>query len=230
MTKTKQFEYTTKTSLFSGEPMFLKILFLGSKPNFPTQRITTTTCKGETYNNLHPQTNKKSKPNPNPIKANFFTTSKPHFSAACPAIALGRRRKLFSDTRLRQGPPAGCKNGDWLVPAEGRVVPVPFFATAVQRRSREKKPLKLVPACIKQGSPRGETKINPNKPNFKSAKRTSRVEVSPSTTSGFCSCRLFQLYRASCFLPFSYSLNNLKSYKKSYTARKNLSRGIKKPL
>ena len=59
-----------KASLFLGIPVFLKILFLGNKPNFPTQRITTTTCKRSTYNDLHPQNHKKSKPNPNPIKAN----------------------------------------------------------------------------------------------------------------------------------------------------------------
>ncbi|KKM94403.1 hypothetical protein LCGC14_1198590 [marine sediment metagenome] len=54
---------------------FLKILFLGSKPNFPTQRITATTCSGNTYNDFYPQTNKKSKPNPNPIQ----TQNKPNF-------------------------------------------------------------------------------------------------------------------------------------------------------
>ena len=57
-------------------PVFLKILFLGSKANFPTQRITATTCKRGTYNDLHPQNHKKSKPNPNPIQ----TQSKPNFT------------------------------------------------------------------------------------------------------------------------------------------------------
>ncbi len=99
-------------------------------------------------------------------KPNFFTTIKPHFSA-----------ELFSDTRLRQEPPAGCKNGDWLVPAEGRVVPVPFFVTAVQRSCRQKKPLKLVPACIKQGSPRGENAIMRNEPNFNSKTPTLTHEI-----------------------------------------------------
>ncbi len=58
---------TTKTGSFQEIPVFLKKLFLGSKPNFLNPRITTTTCKRGTYNDFHPQTNQKSKPNPNPI-------------------------------------------------------------------------------------------------------------------------------------------------------------------
>ncbi|HEG44188.1 MAG TPA: hypothetical protein ENH94_09090 [Phycisphaerales bacterium] len=54
---------------------FLKILFLGSKPNFPTQRITATTCSGNTYNDFYPQTNKKNKPKTNPKQ----TQNKPNF-------------------------------------------------------------------------------------------------------------------------------------------------------
>ncbi len=67
MTKKRSYGVTGILSLFQGIPVFLKILFLGSKPNFPTQRIATTTFKRGTYNDFHPQTNKKSKPNPNPI-------------------------------------------------------------------------------------------------------------------------------------------------------------------
>jgi hypothetical protein len=57
--------------LFQRVPVFLKNLFLGSKPNFPTQRITATTCKRGTYNDFHPQTNKKNKPKTNPIQSQF---------------------------------------------------------------------------------------------------------------------------------------------------------------
>ncbi|HEG43316.1 MAG TPA: hypothetical protein ENH94_04620 [Phycisphaerales bacterium] len=69
-----------------------KNLFMGSKPNFKNQENTASTCKRETYPNLHPQTNRKSKPNPNPIKAKP-NPIKANFSA-----------ELISDTRLRQGP------------------------------------------------------------------------------------------------------------------------------
>ena len=71
MTKKRPSGIVGVFSLFQGIPVFLKILFLGNKPNFLNPRITTTTCKRGTYNDFHPQTNKKSKPNPNPIKANF---------------------------------------------------------------------------------------------------------------------------------------------------------------
>ena len=85
--------------------------------------------------------------------------------------------ELFSDTRLTQGPPAGCKNGDWLVPAEGRVVPVPFFATAVQRSSREKKPLK----SLRKGKPHLSSETQRQKPNF--AKRTQFQQPDPHPNS-----------------------------------------------
>ena len=62
---------TLKPSPFSGEPPFSSTLICKNKPNFPTQRITATTCKRSTYDDLHPQTNKKNKPNTNPIKPNF---------------------------------------------------------------------------------------------------------------------------------------------------------------
>ena len=71
MTKKRPSGIVGVFSLFQGIPVFLKILFLGSKPNFPTQRITATTCKRGTYNDLHAQKHKKSKPNPNPIQTQF---------------------------------------------------------------------------------------------------------------------------------------------------------------
>ena len=54
-------------SIFSKSPVLQKNLFMGSKPNFLNPRITTTTCKRGTYNDLHLQNHNKSKPNPNPI-------------------------------------------------------------------------------------------------------------------------------------------------------------------
>ena len=71
--KTDYFESTTKPSLFQRVPVFLKTLFMGSKANFLNPRNTATSCSECTYSNLHPQTNKKSKPNPNPKQ----TQSKP---------------------------------------------------------------------------------------------------------------------------------------------------------
>ena len=153
--KLKFFENTRMSLLFQENSSFSRTLIWRNEPNFNASNIIATSYNTVGYNDFFQNSTKKT----NPIKANFFTTLKPHFSA-----------ELFSDTRLRQEPPAGCKNGDWLVPAEGRVVPVPFFATAVQRSSRQKKPLKLVPACIKQGSPRGENRtmpsLFPGKPAF----------------------------------------------------------------
>ena len=73
MTKKRPSGIAGASSLFQWIPVFLKTLFLGSKPNFPNPRNTTTPCSGSPYNDFHPQTNKKSKPNPNPIKANFKT-------------------------------------------------------------------------------------------------------------------------------------------------------------
>ncbi len=123
----KPISNTIKPSLLLGEPSFSRNLFLRNEPNFNYSNIIATSYITVIYNAL--QTKLQNGTNPN--EPNFFTTSKPHFSA-----------KLFSDTRLPQGPPAGCKNGDWLVPAEGRVVPVPFFATAVKRSNRSKEPQK----------------------------------------------------------------------------------------
>ncbi len=71
MTKKRPSGIVGVFSLFQGIPVFLKILFLGNKPNFLNPRITTTTCKRGTYNDFYPQTNKKSKPNPNPIQTQF---------------------------------------------------------------------------------------------------------------------------------------------------------------
>ncbi len=152
-----------------------------NKANLNSLNLTLNSCSRVVYNVFRPKTQNGTKPNKanlKPIskwrtprfssetqeknffmesKANFFTTPNPNFSA-----------ELFSDTRLRQEPPAGCKNGDWLVPAEGRVVPVPFFATAVQRSSRQKKPLR---------SPRGENAIMRNEPNFNREASTLTHEI-----------------------------------------------------
>ena len=62
---------TLNPHFFQGKPSFSLPLICKNKPNFPTQRITATTCKRDTYNDLHPQTNQKSKPNPNPIQTQF---------------------------------------------------------------------------------------------------------------------------------------------------------------
>ena len=51
-----------------------------SKANFTDQEITASTCKRETYPNLHPKTNRKSKPNPNPKQSQ----SKPNFKSIYP--------------------------------------------------------------------------------------------------------------------------------------------------
>ena len=56
---------------FQENPVFLKILFLGFKPNFPTQRNTANSCSGGTYNNLLPELRQKNKPKTNPNKPNF---------------------------------------------------------------------------------------------------------------------------------------------------------------
>ncbi|HEG42847.1 MAG TPA: hypothetical protein ENH94_02245 [Phycisphaerales bacterium] len=62
-----------ETSLFLGTPSFLLPLICKNKPNFQTQRNTATPCSGGTYNDFYPPAHKKSKPNSNPIKANFKT-------------------------------------------------------------------------------------------------------------------------------------------------------------
>ncbi len=96
MTKTQHFEFDTKPSLFQRVPVFLKILFLGSKPNFPTQRITATTCKRGTYNDLHLQNHKKSKPNPNPIQTQFQTQSQLSTVTCLPFSYLRPKACLYS--------------------------------------------------------------------------------------------------------------------------------------
>ncbi|HEG44360.1 MAG TPA: hypothetical protein ENH94_09955 [Phycisphaerales bacterium] len=72
MTKKQYLKIDTKPSLLLGKPANLSTLICKNKPNFLNQRITATTCKRGTYNDLHPQTHKKSKPNPNPIQTQFF--------------------------------------------------------------------------------------------------------------------------------------------------------------
>ncbi len=74
---------------FRQSPVLQKILFLGNKPNFPTQRITATSCNGYTYNDFYPQTNNKSKPNPNPKQSQ----SKPNFSERKKRRAQATRRE-----------------------------------------------------------------------------------------------------------------------------------------
>ena len=83
----------------------------------------------------------------------FLITPNPHFSA-----------ELFSDTRLRQGVPAGV------------LTYVEDCSAAVQRSSREKKPLK---------SPRGETLVSSENPRhfhyplFVKTNPFSRTQESP---------------------------------------------------
>ena len=72
----------------------------------------------------------------------FFTAPNPHFSV-----------ELFSDTRLRQRPPARHTAGVSIV----ELVYVEDWTAAGECCCRQKKPLKLVPVCFRQGSPRGET-------------------------------------------------------------------------
>ncbi len=111
---------TENPSLFQGEHSLLLNLLLRNKPNFNHPKIPATSYITVAYNIF--QRNPKNGANPNKpnqsqfqslqflrqktrnnlaknkemkSKPNFFTTPKPHFSA-----------ELFSDTRLRQGPPA----------------------------------------------------------------------------------------------------------------------------
>ena len=58
-------------SLFPDKPAFSRNFFLKSKANFPNPRPLLTRETERTYNNLHPQNHKKSKPNPNPIQTQF---------------------------------------------------------------------------------------------------------------------------------------------------------------
>ena len=108
--KMKQSQSTTKPSLLLGIIPKSQNLFLRNEPNFNTLKLTATTCPAMVYNDL--QTKPKNGTNPNepnlkpilnpPKTLTFFgefrdsKKPKPHFSEACPAIALGRRRKLSS--------------------------------------------------------------------------------------------------------------------------------------
>ena len=76
MTKTKAFESTTKPSLFLGKPSFLLPLICKSKPNFKSLELSASTCKRKGYNHFFPKTNKKTKPNPNPIQSQFQASNK----------------------------------------------------------------------------------------------------------------------------------------------------------
>ena len=86
-----------------------------NKANFNSTKFTATTCGIGGYNVFPPKTKNGTKPNKANLKP-ISKTQKPNFSAACRVIALGRRRELFSDTRLRQGPHAGVLVyvEDWL--------------------------------------------------------------------------------------------------------------------
>ena len=109
-----------------------------NKANLKDRKLNTTHYGTGGYDDFSPKTKNGTKP----IKANLKPISKPHFSA-----------ELLSDTRLRQGPPAGVQ------------VYVEDWTAAVQRSSRKKKPLK---------SPRGaKIKNTKSKPNFGNHQFTS---------------------------------------------------------
>ncbi|HEG42555.1 MAG TPA: hypothetical protein ENH94_00750 [Phycisphaerales bacterium] len=74
MTKKRPSGIAGVSSLFPEKPSFLLPLICKSKPNFKSLELIASTCKRETNNYFCPQTNKKSKPNPNPIQ----TQSKPN--------------------------------------------------------------------------------------------------------------------------------------------------------
>ena len=78
MTKTQYFEFDTKTSLLPDKPAKLHNLFMEFKANLTDQKITATSCSGSTYINFYPQTNKKSKPNPNPIQTQYEPKTNPN--------------------------------------------------------------------------------------------------------------------------------------------------------
>ncbi len=72
---------TTKTTQ-RGKPRFssqtqTKNFFMESKANFGNSEINASAYGRGAYTNLHPQTHKKSKPNPKPIKANFRNGKSP---------------------------------------------------------------------------------------------------------------------------------------------------------
>ena len=75
--KTGYFESTTKPSLFSGIIPKSQNLFSRNKANLNSTKFIATPCNIGGYNDLHPKIQNGTKP----IKANFFTTPKPHFSA-----------------------------------------------------------------------------------------------------------------------------------------------------
>ena len=82
MTKTQHFKFDTISLLFSGKGAFSHNLFCRNEPNFNCSISTATSYNKRVYNASHP----KPKNGTNPNEPNFFTTSKPHFSA-----------KLFSE-------------------------------------------------------------------------------------------------------------------------------------
>ncbi|HEG42698.1 MAG TPA: hypothetical protein ENH94_01480 [Phycisphaerales bacterium] len=128
MTKRNILNLIQSPRFFRENTQIQKNFFMENEPNSNTCLTFINSRSIMTYNAFFPKKQKGNEPKRTqlkPIKANFFTTSKHHFSA-----------ELFSDTRLRQGPPAGV------------LVYVEDWTAAVQRSSRKKKPLK---------SPRGQT-------------------------------------------------------------------------
>ena len=77
MTKKRFFENTRIPSCFQGRTALSRNLFLRNKANLNSTKFIATPCNIGGYNDLHPKIQNGTKP----IKANFFTTPKPHFSA-----------------------------------------------------------------------------------------------------------------------------------------------------
>ena len=92
----KPISSTTKPSLFPGEPANSSTLICKNKPNYEHLDVNITVCKKKGYKGFSLKIYQKNKPKTNPIQSQSKPIPKPHFSA-----------ELFSDTRLRQGPPAG---------------------------------------------------------------------------------------------------------------------------
>ena len=75
MTKSQSFKFDIKPSLFQRIPVFLKILFLGNKPNFPDPGNTATPCSSSPYNDLLPEFRQKKRTQNEPKRTQF----KPNF-------------------------------------------------------------------------------------------------------------------------------------------------------
>ncbi len=99
---------TLNPHFFWESPRFYYPLICKSKPNFKSLELSATSCSGYTYNDFHPQTNKKSKPNPNPIQTQFQTQSQlstvtclPFYYLRPPVTSKFQRRRKGPQPNLR---------------------------------------------------------------------------------------------------------------------------------